>query len=61
MSSGERKRSSPNRSLWRSGLQDSSKAWKLKSKDLGRSAIEGESPVDAGGSGVEYPEYHGRR
>ena len=42
-------------------MQDSSKARKLKSKDLGRSAAEGESPVDAGGSGVEYPEYHGRR
>ena len=60
-SSGERKRNSPNRSLRRSGLQDSWKSRKLKSKDLGRSAAEGESPVDMGGSGDEYPEYHGRR
>ena len=55
-SSGERKRSSPNHRLRFMGLQDSYKAVKLKSKDLGRSAAGGESPVDAGGTADEDPE-----
>ena len=60
-SSGERKRKSPNQLLCWLGLQDSWNVRKLKSKDLGRSVAEGESPVGAGGSAVEYPEYHGSR
>ena len=60
-SSGERKRRSPNRWLRSSGLQDLQKIAERKSKDLGRSAAEGESPVDAGEVMGEYPEYHDRR
>eukprot|EP01024_Parvocaulis_polyphysoides_P053027 TRINITY_DN526_c0_g1_i1.p3 TRINITY_DN526_c0_g1~~TRINITY_DN526_c0_g1_i1.p3 ORF type:complete len:110 (+),score=3.38 TRINITY_DN526_c0_g1_i1:156-485(+) len=45
-SSGERKRRSPNQLLRRLGLQDSRMDGYWKWNDLGRSTIEGESPVD---------------
>ena len=47
-SSGERKRISPNQLPRWLVLQDSWDVWKLKPKDLGRFAVEGESPVGVG-------------
>ena len=60
-SSGERKRSSPNRRTCSSGLQDPGSEVEAKWKRLGSRTGEGESPVHEGEAERGNPEYHGAR